>query len=244
MTRIRVHVCGAGGRMGGAAVAAIRAASDLELGGSSGRGDDLPALLAANAAEVAVEFTTPQAVAANVRTMLECGVHVVCGTTGLARETVVLLGQLAAARGLGLVLAPNFALGAALLQRSARQAARHFAAVEIVELHHDGKRDAPSGTAIETARQIAAAALVPASAPAPASAPGRGAIVHGVPIHSVRLPGLVAHQEVLFGGCGELLTLRHDALDRSAFVPGILMAIRRVRSRRGLVDSLEALLDS
>ena len=233
--------------MGGTTVAAVRAADDLELCGTSGRGDDLAAALRHSRPDVAVEFTAPDAVAAAVRTMLEASVHVVSGTTGLGADAARALGELARARGKGFLLAPNFALGVILLQRFCRQAAAHFADVEILELHHEGKRDAPSGTAVHTAAQIAAAAARPLNAgriEAVETVPGaRGGSHCGVPIHSVRLPGLLAHQEVLFGAPGQVLTIRHDTSDRRAFMPGVLLAIRRIHRHLGLVDSLEHLLD-
>jgi 4-hydroxy-tetrahydrodipicolinate reductase len=211
MTRIRVHVHGAAGKMGSTCVDAVGQAADMELVGATGRGDDLARCLARTQPEVVVEFTVVAAVEANLRAALDAGAHVVSGTTGLAPERARALGELA-----------------------------------VRELHHERKRDAPSGTALHTARLIAAAApgtLNPARPEAEEARAGcRGAVEAGVPIHSIRLPGLLAHQEVIFGGPGQLLTLRHDTLDRRAFVPGVLVAIRRIRGRTGLLDSLEPLL--
>jgi 4-hydroxy-tetrahydrodipicolinate reductase len=231
--------------MGQLCVAGVQAAPDLHLCGTSGRGDDLAAALAASQPDVAVEFTTGDVAGQHIAAMLAAGAHVVSRTTGMARDAVLERGEQAARCGRGLLLAPNFALGVLLLQRFARQAAAYFGDVEIVELHHDGKRDAPSGTALATARQIGAARRAPRRAAAEVELlPGcRGGAEAGVPIHSVRLPGLLAHQEVLFGGPGQLLTLRHDTLDRAAFLPGILMGIRRIVERTGLVDSLDPFLD-
>ena len=243
---LRVHVCGALGRMGSAAAAAIDSAGDLELVGTSGRGDDLAAALRDTCPEVVVEFTRPDAAAANLRTILAAGAHAVSGTTGLADEQLEDLGRQAAGAGVGLVHAANFALGAVLLQRFARQCAAWLDDVEIIELHHDAKLDAPSGTALETARQIGRAAGrdLNADRPRARELPGaRGAPVAGVPIHSVRLPGLLAHQEVLFGAVGQTLTLRHDTFDRSAFMPGVLLAVRRVVRCTGLVRSLDSFLE-
>lgn len=243
---IRVHVHGAAGRMGTASVAAVRSATDLELVGTSGRGDDLAASLAGSQPEVVVEFTVPDAVEASVATILEAGAHVVSGTTGLPADAAARLGETAASKGLGFLLAPNFALGVILMQRFAREAAKHFDDVEILELHHDKKVDAPSGTALHTAEMVAAAAGRPLNddrVPSTETVRGvRGGAVGGIPIHSVRLPGLLAHQEVMFGAAGQVLTIRHDALDRAAFMPGVLLAVREIRSRRGLVPSLEELL--
>lgn len=243
---IRVHVNGALGRMGSTAVEAVEAAEDMVLCGHSDAGDDLAALLAKGKAQVMVDFTVPAAVESAVRTALEAGCHVVCGTTGLPREKAMALGQLAEEQGLGFLLAPNFALGVILMQRFAREAVKVFPDVEILELHHEQKQDAPSGTAIATARQIAAAADAPLNAGRPASKEllegARGGSESHVPIHSIRLPGLLAHQEVLFGGPGQVLSIRQDTLDRRAFMPGVLLGIRKIRDRKGLVDSLEQLL--
>lgn len=243
---IRVHVHGALGRMGASCVTAIEAAADLEVCGKTDFGDDLAGALATGKPDVVVEFTVPAAVEDNVRTMLSAGVPVVAGTTGLAPDKAAELGRLAEERGVGFLLAPNFAIGVILMQRFARQAARHFDDVEILELHHDRKVDAPSGTALHTADLIADAAERPLNQGRPDETelvPGaRGGKRQGIPVHSVRLPGLLAHQEVMFGGLGQVLTIRHDALDRRAFMPGVLLGIRSIRDHRGLVDSLERLL--
>lgn len=244
---LRVFVIGATGRMGRAVVEAVEAAPDLELCGAVGRDDDLGAALAARRPEVCVEFTVAEAAEHNLRTALRHGAHVVSGTTGLPDAVVRALGEEARNAGLGLVLAPNFAIGAVLLQRFAREAARFMPDVEIVEMHHERKRDAPSGTAWSTAEQVADAIPRPpetAGVEERELLPGaRGASVRGVRVHSIRLPGLLAHQEVLFGLPGQTLTLRHDTLDRRAFMPGVLLAVRRVAGRRGLTTSLEELLD-
>jgi 4-hydroxy-tetrahydrodipicolinate reductase len=176
------------------------------------------------------------------------GLHAVVGTSGFDDARLAQIrAWLASAPGVGVVVAPNFALGAVLLMRFARQAAPLFESVEVVELHHPGKVDAPSGTAVRTAEELAFARGRAGVPPAPdatvQSLPGaRGASVAGIPVHSVRLPGLVAHQEVLFGSAGETLTLRHDSIDRSSFMPGVLAAVRAVPSRPGLTVGLEAVL--
>ncbi|MCA8958472.1 MAG: 4-hydroxy-tetrahydrodipicolinate reductase [Planctomycetes bacterium] len=243
---IRVHVHGALGRMGRTCVEAVQAAEDLSLCGSTDVGDDLAAALAAERADVAIEFTVPEAVEQNVRTMLEARVPVVAGTTGLPRANAEELGRLAKSKGVGFLLAPNFAIGVVLMQRFAREAVRYFKDVEIVELHHDKKLDAPSGTALHTADELAKAAEQPLNqrkVGEVVSVEGaRGGVRGSIPIHSIRLPGLLAHQEVIFGGQGQVLTIRHDALDRHAFMPGVLLAVRSIHKHRGLVDSLEALL--
>jgi 4-hydroxy-tetrahydrodipicolinate reductase len=250
---IRVGVLGAAGRMGHEVRRAVASADDLELVAAvdpehGGEADGVPIASTIDAladADVAVDFTHPSAVLANVRWCLEHGVHAVVGTTGLSSEHLDEIRALADGGGANCVVAPNFALGAVLLLRFAAEAARFFDAAEVIELHHDGKADAPSGTAIATARAIDAARTGEWSAPAAIGAdPGsRGALVDGVRVHAVRLPGLVAHEEVLFGGPGQVLTLRHDALDRSAFMPGVLLAIRSVADRPGLTVGLDALLD-
>jgi 4-hydroxy-tetrahydrodipicolinate reductase len=217
---IRVGVAGAAGRMGATACAAIGAAGDLEL---SGRADpalglELAAMLAD--CDVVVDFTQPATVLENARACVAAGVHVVIGTTGFD------LAALDGLTGANVFAAPNFAIGAALMTRFAVEAARHMQAAEIIELHHDRKLDAPSGTAARTAELMAQAS-------------GRAA----PPIHSVRLPGLVAHQEVILGDVGQTLTIRHDSLDRESFMPGMLLAIRRVGAlERSPVIGLESLL--
>ncbi|MER8188531.1 4-hydroxy-tetrahydrodipicolinate reductase [Kitasatospora sp. NPDC094015] len=245
---LRVAVIGAKGRIGSEAVKAVEAAPDLELVAALGRGSELTELTAAGA-EVVVELTHPDAVMGNLGFCLRQGIHVVTGTTGWTEE------RLATVRGLleesprtGLLVAPNFSIGAVLAMQFAQQAAKYFETVEVIELHHDRKADAPSGTATRTAQLIAAArdkAGLPRQAdPTTHGLPGaRGADVDGVPVHSVRLRGLLAHQEVLFGDAGETLTLRHDSLHHSSFMPGILLAVRTVVDRPGLTLGLEHFLD-
>jgi 4-hydroxy-tetrahydrodipicolinate reductase len=198
-------------------------------------------------AEVVIDFSAPEATLAAARLLLPAGVHLVSGTTGLPAASLEELASLAGEQGAGnAVWAPNFALGAVLAQRFAAIAARYYQAAEVIELHHAGKADAPSGTALRTAKAIAAARRRPASAIPPGRelvTGARGGDVQGVRVHSVRLPGLVAHQEIIFGGEGELLTLRHDSLDRSSFMPGVLLCVRGVANRPGLTVGLEPLLD-
>lgn len=206
---ISVTVAGAAGRMGSTVCAAVEAADGLVL---AGRADpaldaDLAPLLPGS--DVVVEFSTPETAAANIRACLDAGVHVVVGATGF--DLTAVRDAAEAAAGPRVFVAPNFAIGAVLMMQFAAQAARHMPECEIVELHHDRKLDAPSGTAKRTAELIDAA----------------GGNVHE-PIHSIRLPGLVAHQLVQFGGTGETLTIRHDSIDRSSFMPGVLLAVRRV----------------
>ncbi|MDQ1712929.1 MAG: 4-hydroxy-tetrahydrodipicolinate reductase [Frankiaceae bacterium] len=240
-----VAVLGAHGRMGAEVCRAVSAASDLRLVASLDEGwtaDDLAG------ADVVVDFTTPDAVMDNLRTCIEAGKHVVVGTTGFSESRLdQVRSWLATAPSVGVLVAPNFGLGAVLMMRFAEQAAAHFDSVEIVELHHPGKVDAPSGTARSTAERVAAARAAAGVAPAPdatASAldGARGASVSGVRVHSVRLAGLVAHQEVLLGSAGETLTIRHDSTDRASFMPGVLLAVRAVPARPGLTLGLDALL--
>jgi 4-hydroxy-tetrahydrodipicolinate reductase len=240
---VRVGVLGATGRMGRATCQAVGEAADLELVAAVARATGVGELLGAGA-EVVVDFSRPEATAAAGRALLAEGVHLVSGTTGLADEVMDELANLAGKADHGnLVWAPNFALGAVLAMHLAAVAARFYPAAEVIELHHQGKADAPSGTALRTARAIAAArdrGDAPAGSESVAGV--RGGEVDGVRVHSVRLPGLVAHQEVIFGGQGEVLTLRHDSLDRSSFMPGVLLAVQAVATRPGLTVGLEPLL--
>ncbi|MDJ0343279.1 4-hydroxy-tetrahydrodipicolinate reductase [Streptomyces sp. H10-C2] len=247
MSKLRVAVIGAQGRIGSEAVRAVAAAEDLELVAALGRGDKLEALTDAGA-QVAVELTHPDAVMANLEFCVRHGIHGVVGTTGWNEERLATLnGWLAASPATGVLIAPNFSIGAVLTMRFAQQAARYFETVEVIELHHNKKADAPSGTATRTAQLIAAAraeaGMPPQQDPTSHGLDGaRGADVDGVPVHSVRLRGLLAHQEVLFGDTGETLTIRHDSLHHSSFMPGILLAARKVVARPGLTFGLEHFL--
>ena len=250
--RVRVAVLGASGRMGSAAAGAVAGAADLELVAEVGSSDSLK-MLAAAGTEVAVDLTRPDSVMENLAFCLAHGMHVVVGTTGFdeARLATVrgwLEDAEAAGHRVGVLIAPNFSIGAVLMMRFAAQAARFYESVEIIELHHPGKADAPSGTARRTAELVAAARDAAGCADQPdatsAALPGaRGADVAGVPVHSVRLRGLLAHQEVLLGGVGETLSIRHDSLDRASFMPGVLLGVRRVAALPGLTVGLEHLLD-
>ena len=229
---------GAYGRMGSAVCDAVEEDDDCELVARLGSDSKLDEVLDAGA-DVAVEFTVPDSVKRNVAWLLERGVHTVVGATGLSRDDLAELEDLTGPANL--FVAPNFAIGAVLLMQLAAQVARHLPDVEIIELHHDGKVDAPSGTASRTAHLIAEARKGEGVA-GTGDQPARGLVVDGVAVHSVRLPGLVASQEVVFGGPGQTLTIRHDSLDRSSFMPGILLAIRNVATRPGLTVGLESLL--
>jgi len=251
---IDVLVTGAAGKMGSMSAATIAGQRDLRLvalvdprGGKAG---DAPVFrsveeaLALTSPQVALEFSVPAAVFANVSKLLEAGVPTVVGATGLADEQVETLRAAAKTAGVGLAIVPNFALGAVLLMRFAAEAARYYEHAEIIEMHDKAKVDSPSGTSLRTARlMIDAPGSAVQAAPATDMA-ARGMAVGGaVPVHSVRLPGLVAHQEVLFGGVDELLTLRHDSLSRRSFMSGVLIALRRVTTLNETVIGLEHLLD-
>jgi len=243
---MRVGVLGAKGRMGGEVCRALEGAPDLELVARVDQGDPLTALPDAGA-QVVVDFTHPDVVLDNIRFALDAGIAVVVGTSGFDEERFgTLRGWLDETPGHVLV-APNFGIGAVLMMQFARTAARFFTSVEVVELHHAGKVDAPSGTAARTAALLAKERAAAGAGPVPDATtqelPGaRGADVDGIRVHSVRLPGLVAHQEVLLGTDGELLTIRHDSMNRTSFMPGVLMAVRAVRDRPGLTIGLEPLL--
>jgi 4-hydroxy-tetrahydrodipicolinate reductase len=240
----RVMVIGAKGKTGSCIVRGVEAATDMVLAGAVDLGDDLGAALASEKPEVAVEFTTPDAVFGNVEAVMSRGVHAVIGTSGLQTDQLERLDALAREHGVGCLFGPNFALGAVLMMRFAEEAARHFPHCEIIERHHAAKLDAPSGTARATAERLAAARReAPPAAQETENAPGaRGGRIDDIPVHAVRLPGSVAHQEVLFGGPGETLVIRHDTADREVFVPGVLLAVREIGAHTGLVRGLEPLL--
>jgi len=263
MSEVRVLVIGAGGRMGREVVRAVTEAEDMVLVGAVDRSrvgedagrvaglepasviitDSLSDAIGASSPDVAVDFTLPSAVMGNVRTALRSGVACVVGASGVTEKDCSELERLCQERKRPVLVAPNFAIGAVLMMQFAAQAARHMEAAEIIELHHAGKADAPSGTALRTAQLMSSAtgsrlAGQQSSDGRPSRGQGEGAI-H---IHSVRLPGLVAHQEVIFGGWGETLTIRHDSTSRESFMPGVLLAIRKVRGLRGLVVGLEKIL--
>ena len=245
MKNIRVLVNGAKGRMGQEVVKAVTAAADLELVDQTDLGDDLIAKIKASQAQAVVDFTTAAVAFENTRKILEAGVHPVVGTSGLLAEQVAKLQQLAQDKGIGGLIAPNFAIGAVLLMKYAQDAAKYLPNVEVIELHHNRKADAPSGTAVKTAQLIAEArkeipkALVEEKELFEGA---RGSEVHGVRVHSLRLPGLVAHQEVIFGGTGETLTIRHDSIHRESFMPGVCLACRKVIGTQQLFYGLEHLL--
>jgi 4-hydroxy-tetrahydrodipicolinate reductase len=241
---INVGVLGARGRMGAEVVNAVNASPDCELVAALDLGDSLDQLVSSGT-HVVVDFTTPDAVMANLEFLITHGIHAVVGTTGFDDKRMATLKSLSSAHPqVGILIAPNFAIGAVLMMEFAAKAAQYFESAEIIELHHPNKVDAPSGTAARTADLISKARKEAGLAAMPdattSSLDGaRGALVGDVPVHSVRLRGLIAHQEVLFGGPGETLTIRHDSLDRAGFMPGVLLGIKSVISRPGVTFGLE-----
>lgn len=246
--QIKVAVIGAKGRMGAEAVKAVEAAEDMELVAALGRGDELSSIIEAGATHV-VDLSVPSSTESNVRFAVENGLHAVVGTTGWDDTKRAALSELLATRpDVGVLIAPNFALGSVLASAFAATAAKYFESVEIIELHHPNKVDAPSGTAVRTAELIAAARTKAGLGPSPDATEtqldgARGAVVDSVNVHSVRLRGLVAHQEVLLGSAGEQLTLRHDSYDRASFMPGVLLGLRTVADRAGLTYGLDGYLE-
>jgi 4-hydroxy-tetrahydrodipicolinate reductase len=247
---IQVAVLGAKGRMGRAVVGAVKSAPDMRLVDALDVGDPLSSLVE-DGARTAVDFTVPEAAEANVHQLIDLGINAVVGTSGWDQAALGRVRRhLDEAKDVGVVIAPNFALGAVLAMRFAAQAAPYFESAEVIELHHPDKVDAPSGTAKHTAAALAAARARAGADPVPdatdpdQSVPGaRGGLVDGVRVHSVRLRGLVAHEEILLGNPGEYLTIRHDSLDRASFMPGVLLAVRQVGGRHGLTYGLDQLLD-
>jgi len=241
---IKVGVLGARGRMGAEVVKAVTEAADLELVTALDLGDSIDQVVS-KGAQVVVDFTTPDSVMANLEFLIANGINAVVGTTGFDDARVAKLKTLVAANPkVGVLIAPNFAIGAVLMMEFATKAAKYFESAEIIELHHPDKVDAPSGTASRTAELMTQARKDAKSAAMPDATKStidgaRGAKVGDIPVHSVRLRGLVAHQEVLLGGLGETLTIRHDSIDRAGFMPGVLLGVRKVISSPGLTFGLE-----
>jgi 4-hydroxy-tetrahydrodipicolinate reductase len=234
--------------MGSETVRAVAAEPDMIVAREAHRSDDLDAVLRESHADVLIDFTVPESVMPNLRIALAAKVVPIVGTTGLSTDDLAEIRALCDTNGVGALIAPNFAIGAVLLMQFAQSAARYMPDVEIIEMHHERKLDAPSGTAVKTASLIAA---VRDAARAKGDMPGafetvagsRGGRAEGdIPVHSVRLPGFVASQEVIFGGPGQRLSLRHDSIDRASFMPGVILAIRKASSLSGLVYGLENLL--
>jgi 4-hydroxy-tetrahydrodipicolinate reductase len=242
---IRVLVNGAFGRMGQFTTKAITAHPNLELAVQTGREYDLKQAIIDSKADVVVDFTHPDSVFNNTRTIIEAGARPVVGTTGLKANEVKELQKICAANQLGGVIAPNFSLGAVLIMKAAREMAKYMPHVEIIEMHHEAKIDSPSGTAIRAAEMLAESITLanPGVLDSFETIPGsRGALLAGIPIHAVRLPGMLAHLQILFGNPGETVTLRHDTIDRMCFMPGICLACEKVMELDHLVYGLEDLL--
>ena len=241
---IKVGVLGARGRMGAEVMKAVTEAADLELVASLDLGDSLDQFKSSGA-QVVVDFTTPDSVMANLEFLIANGINSVVGTTGFDAERIAKLEKLIAANSkVGVLIAPNFAIGAVLMMEFATKAAKYFESAEIIELHHPNKVDAPSGTASRTAELMSKARKEDGLTAMPDATTtsldgARGATVGDIPVHSVRLRGLIAHQEVLLGGLGETLTIRHDSLDRAGFMPGVLLGVRKIISKPGLTIGLE-----
>ena len=243
-TKIRVGVLGARGRMGAEVVKAVSSSSDLELVAELDLGDSLDQLVSSKA-QVVVDFTTPDSVMKNLEFLIQNNIHAVVGTTGFDSARIDSLSkELSKHPQVGVLIAPNFAIGAVLMMEFAEKAARYFESAEIVEMHHPAKVDAPSGTAARTAELMTQARKDSKKAPMPDATKqsldgARGSKVGDIPIHSIRAQGLVAHQEVLLGGVGETLTIRHDSLDRAGFMPGVLLGVRSVINHPGLTHGLD-----
>lgn len=241
--KIKVLVNGAFGRMGQMTVKAIEAHPNLELVGQTGRTYDLKKSIKDSGAQVVVDFTLPDCVYQNTVDIIEAGACPIIGTSGLKQEQVKTLQEKYAHLKRGGLIAPNFSLGGVLMMKYAREIARYMPHVEIIEMHHDNKVDSPSGTAMRTAEMIADVATPQAQKSTRENVPGaRGATYHGIPIHAVRLPGFLAHQQIIFGEIGETLTLRHDSIDRQSFMPGVCLACEKVVKLDKLVYGLEEIL--
>jgi 4-hydroxy-tetrahydrodipicolinate reductase len=243
-SKIRVGVLGARGRMGAEVVKAVNNSTDLELVAELDLGDSLDQLLSSKA-QVVVDFTTPDSVMKNLEFLIQNNIHAVVGTTGFDAARIDSLSkELSKHPAVGVLIAPNFAIGAVLMMEFAEKAARYFDSAEIIEMHHPAKVDAPSGTAARTAELMTQARKDSKKAPMPDATKqsldgARGSKVGDIPIHSIRAQGLVAHQEVLLGGIGETLTIRHDSFDRAGFMPGVLLGVRSVINHPGLTHGLD-----
>jgi 4-hydroxy-tetrahydrodipicolinate reductase len=241
---IRVLVNGCNGKMGSLVVKTLSNHPNFTLAGTLGHLDNLAAEIKKSAADVVVDFTNAAVVLKNIETIIEAGVHPVIGTTGLVKEQINTLKEQCGKLKLGGIIAPNFSLGAVLMMKYAADIAKHFSDVEIIEMHHAGKLDSPSGTAIRTAEMIAESRKnTREQSKTHETIPGaRGAQYENIPIHAVRLPGFVASQQIIFGGLGETLTLRHDTIDRQCFMPGVVLACKKVMELDQLIYGLEHII--
>lgn len=244
MAKIKVGVLGARGRMGQAVCQLVQSAADMDLVAQCDLDDNLEQL---KNCDVVVDFTTPSSVMKNLEFLIQHNIHAVVGTSGFDEIRITQINQWLKSSTSSVLVAPNFAIGAVLMMKFAQQAAAWFESVEVVELHHPAKVDAPSGTAVRTAELIGEARTAANMSAAPDATVGefaaRGSSVNGIPVHSLRIAGLIAHQEVIFGNAGETLTIRHDALDRSSFMPGVALAIREISNNPGLTVGLEHFLN-
>ena len=242
---IRILVNGANGKMGQITTKTIANCAEFALIGTLGRKDNLAEEIKTTKADVVIDLTNPDVVLQNTKTIIESGAHPVIGTSGLTKDQLQLLQKRCAELKLGGIIAPNFSLGAVLMMKHAQEIAKYFPHVEIIEMHHDKKLDSPSGTAIRTAEMMSAvrtSVSIELKNVRETVAGARGARYQQIPIHSIRLPGLVAHQEIIFGGTGETLTIRHDSIDRECFMPGIIFSCKKVMALKELVYGLESIL--
>jgi 4-hydroxy-tetrahydrodipicolinate reductase len=244
---IRVLVNGAAGKMGQLAVKTISSDPEFILVGETGRSDDLGAQIQKSAADVVLDLTNAHVALANLETIINAGARPVIGTSGLLKEQVLRMQSRCKELKLGGIIASNFSLGAVLMMKHAQEMARYFPHVEIIEMHHDGKLDSPSGTAVRTAEMLSSERSLSNDAHKKHTTEtlkgARGAVYEDIHIHSIRLPGLVAHQQIIFGGLGETLTIRHDSIDRQCFMPGVTLACKKVMGLDSLVYGLECVLE-
>lgn len=243
---IRVCVSGRTGKMGQEVIRAVNLASDMELAATAGREDNLAEIVVSCGVDVVVDFTHPSTVFDNVINIVRAGKHAVVGTTGLSHSEIEQINSEARSQGVGVLIAPNFSLGAVLAMKCAADIARYFKQASILEYHHDEKADAPSGTAIHTAEYILAhaGAMNPPKIKSEEryASQSLGVDIGNIPVHAVRLPGFIASQEIVFGGQGETIHIRHDSMSRECFIPGVLLAVRKISSCRGVVIGLEDIL--
>jgi len=244
MQQIRILVNGAHGKMGQLTVNTLSKHADFNVVGETGRGYDLATAIKNSTPDVVIDFTSAEVVLENTKTIIDCGARPVIGTSGLLAKNVADLQELCVKKKLGGIIAPNFSVGAVLVMKHAQEIAKYFPEVEIIEMHHRDKLDSPSGTAVRTAELLAQARTSIPNAPKlrETVAGARGANYQNIPIHAVRLPGFVAHQQIIFGSMGETLTLRHDSIDRQAFMPGVILACKKVLELKSLVYGLENIL--
>ncbi|MCK4956467.1 MAG: 4-hydroxy-tetrahydrodipicolinate reductase [Candidatus Cloacimonetes bacterium] len=244
---IKVIVNGYKGKMGQETVQAVKSDPELELAGRADIGDDLAGMISQAKADAVVDFTHPSVAMQNIRTITDNGACAVIGTTGFTDEDLAEIEKICEEKNVGVLIAPNFSIGAVLMMKFAAEAAKHLPNVEIIEYHHDNKADAPSGTAIKTAQlineSVGATQTPTVESKEQLETSSKGALVGNIRIHAVRLPGFVASQEVIFGGKGQTLSIRHDTINRECFMPGVVLACKKMANRKGLVYGIENLLE-